>query len=274
MPLIVALGLVGAAWLVRRRRIVPLLGLIALTGGIAAFLVVLAARGTYVSMRYLAGFDIGVAVMAAFGVVALVEAAVARNGPRLGPLSRSRPRAVAAAVVVLALIVVDTWPPPSVNVAVRRSAAETRRQAEHAERVEPILRCALASIPHGVPWPPPRDVLGPIPPDELVLIVPGLLRPRFARDLGVPLNAIGGSAVASLEPSGSFLPWGTIIYHDSSADRPHDEFAILEFDRPTVVSGLMLTPLLADSGDGIWVIWIGRAGGLPAPASCKAGSAG
>jgi hypothetical protein len=272
MPLVVALAVIGFAWLWWRRRVVPLLGLAGLTGGIAAFLVLLAARGTYVSARYLAGCDVGLTILAAFGAVAIVEAAVGWDRLGAGPLRLPNRRAATATLLALALIVLDTWPPPTLNAATRASSDRTRSQAEQADRVLPLLRCALASIPGGVAWPPPRDVLDPIPPDELVLIVPGLLRPRLTRDLGLPLNAVGGAAASALDPAGSFLPTGTIIDHDRSADRPEEAFAILEIDRPTTVAGLTLTPLLADADAGIWVVWIGRAGGLPAPTACAAAS--
>jgi hypothetical protein len=266
MALLTVLAVLGLAWLVRRRRWVLAIGAIALGPGIAVFLVILAARGTYVSPRYLAAIDVAVALTAAAGAAALAEAI----GPRLptaASTATGRRATVLAAVAALVVAGLASWLPPSIDASFRSSARAPRLQAERDDRVVPVLDCALDAIPgsHDVPADP-----DPTSADqsEAILLVPGLQRPRLAVDLDVSLDRIHGTPASWAAPGPGFLPFGRLIYHDRVGDRPTDAYTALEVDAPTAIGSVTLVPLLVDRDAGIWVLRIDRSGGAVGGPPC------
>ncbi len=274
MPLLLALGSVGVIWLARVRQWPILVGLVGLGPGVAAFLVVMAARGTYVSNRYVAAIDLALVLASGVGFVAawmIVERRLLRPGPVDEPRGASATiRIVTAIGMAAAVAVVASWPPAVLDQELRSRAYSVRTQAEHADAVVPVLGCGLDAIP-GSRDLPPADAPMADDPREAVVLVAGLLRPRLAVDLALPLGKVIGTPAAWLEPGDSFLPAGNLVFHDRLGDRPPEAFTILEGSQPVVVDGTSLTPLVADPASGVWVQWIQRSG-APADAPTCGGS--
>jgi hypothetical protein len=265
-PVVVVLAGIGAIWLWRERRFPLLVGVVGSTLGVALFLVAIAIRGTYVSDRYLGVVDVGLRFAAAFGVVA-VGAAASSSIRRLVPTAQPRAISVAAAIVAIAVLSIAIWRPGFLRPEVRLAARTAQQEARHADAVVPVVRCALATLPGGVSVPPATTSLAPQTPDTIKVVGPVLLRPRLARDLDIPLGAVSRVAPAELNPD-TFLRAGVIAVHDRLSDRPTEAFRVLEVDRPTSVGTVLLTPLVADPVQGVWVDWIGRPGGPEAPTRC------
>ena len=254
MWLLVGLAVVGSFALIRGRRWVPLLGVVGLGPGVGALLLILAARGTYVSPRYFAAIDLAVIFAAAIatGVIGDVASrALAGTVPERGR------RFVAPLVIATAGIVAvaASWPIPSFNAGFRSSVRAQLTLAEHLDRTLPALRCELAP-------------LAGTGPTGVIVLVPTLTRPRMAVDLDQPVSAVAGTSSAPLRVDGAFPPVGRIVVHDQLGDLPEGGFAILEIDRPTTIAGVTLVPILVDAKAGLWVLRIDRVGSPAAPAGC------
>jgi hypothetical protein len=261
MALLVVLAVVGFLALARRRGWVPLIGIVGLVPGVGVFLLLLAARGTYVSSRYFGAIDLGLVFAAAIGA-AVVAQAVQRM--IVGAVSARRQGLMPAAVVVAAaaIAVGASWPMPSFNASFRSSVRAQRTLAEHLDRTLPILRCRVAPL---AARPPATSGVGTAQDlSELVILVPSLSRPRLAVDLDLPVNAVGGTPAAWLGVGPGFLPYGRYVIHDRLGDRPTELFGVLEVDQPTTVGSVKLVPILADREAGLWVLRIDRTGSAPA----------
>jgi hypothetical protein len=257
MPLLSLLALVGLAALAVRRAFPLLLGLIGLTGGIALFLVLLAARGTYVSSRYFTAIDVALIPAAAIGL-AWVLSSVAAGARR----RRISDRAITAALVVATGVtaVVASGPPGSLNRTLRESARDARFEAEDADRALPVLQCAVDALPGARRSVDPAATLISVPPEDVVLLVPALERPRFVRDLDLPLFAVNGLSASTLDTQGPFLPTGRLVLHDRIGDRPEEAFAPLEISAPASHADVTLVPLVADPARSVWVVAVQRPG--------------
>ena len=229
----------GLAVLVRRRAWLILVGLTGMGPGIAAFLVLLAARGTYAPERYALPIDIAVAVLGAFGVGWAVEvggAAIRRRVANDDGWAAASAVAVAvgaiAIVACLSLLRIGPFDP--------RMAAgitDTREVNQHLAQAKPTLR-----LPEG----DARNLA------RVQWLVPTSVRPRTAVDLGVPLTSLGGLSVDLLEPDGGPLAAGQRIFFDRRAAGP-DELDVLESGVDIAVGDLALRPLVAEPSAGFWV---------------------
>ena len=230
------LAAVGVAWLIRWREepaVAPLVGgLIGLGPAMAAFLVVLASRETFVSERYAAPVDVAVAFTAGIGIAAI------RLRPGGGPSSRPpapwRPLATAAIGAIAAALLV--WPMGLLAPTVRSAVADNLSAAADLSRVVPALDELLAEQPF---------VAG-----EPRLAVPGRLGPRIAVDLAIPLTAIANTD--ALNPD-TITP-GLVIFHHRRAERRPSAQSFLEIDAPSVIRGITLEPLAADPERGWWIV--------------------
>ena len=263
---VAVLAAVGLAWLWRTRRFALAVGVLGSTFGVAALLLLIAIRGTYVSDRYIGAIDLGLRFAAAFGVTAVFGAPswVIRRAGGSATSRAVQASAAAAAVVVLAAAL---RPPGFLAADVRAAAHSAQAEVRHVDSVLGVVRCALASLPGGVPMPPPSTSLAPQAPDMVKVLGPGLFRPRLAHDLDISVGAVAGVPTAALDPA-TFLPAGVIAIHEHLSDRPAAAFSVLEIAGPTMVGNVVLTPLVADEAQGIWVDWIGRPGGPAAPTGC------
>jgi hypothetical protein len=240
MTLLAALG--GATLLIRRHDVIAL-GLIGLGPGICVFLVLLAARGTYVSTRYLTPIELATIFAAGIGFGSL-RVSWLRDGVVRRALSRRAPRirlpvAVGAVVVVSAVTAVcasRTFAP--IDRTTTSLIHSELTQAENSDRVAPFVRQAVAS--------PPGHVGRPS-----VLLVPAIARPRFAVDTGLPVTSIGSLEDALQRGTLAKVP-GRLIYHDRLAN-PSEPFAMLGSDRPPTIDGVVLLPVAADPTRGYWL---------------------
>jgi hypothetical protein len=260
MPVLTVLGVVGLAVLAGRRAWIPLLGLLGMSLGIAAFLELLALRGTYVSARYYAAIDLALLIAASVGAAAALEGGrrvVARVTGRAEGGGRAHlvaAMATTAGAVVLALA--SIWPVASFSATFRTAARTQLQQAEHADDVLPALSAEVAAVPGAGIFPAPDAPMSNDPAD-LVVLVPPLERPRLAVDLSMPLTQITSAPLAWLARGPGFLPYGDVIFHDELADRG-GVYNVLEVDAPTTVGDVTLIPIVADPTAGLWVQRIQR----------------
>jgi hypothetical protein len=237
------LAALGGVTLLRRRDDAVALGLFALGPGIAAFLVLLAARGTYVSTRYLTPIELAVVFSAGVGFGSLRVSWLNDRGVRraLGPLA---PRvrvpavilAVAGAAAISALGVSRTFAP--LDQATTRLIHSELLQAENSDIALPAIRQVLRGT-IGAPRPGP------------ILLVPSLAQPRFAVGTGLPVTSIGSIEDARQRGTMVSVPGG-LIYHDRGADPP-GLFTPLESTETPTVGGVILRPVEANPVRGYWL---------------------
>jgi hypothetical protein len=259
MPVLTTLAIAGFVVLLRRRAWVPLVGLVAASAGTAAFLELLAFRGTYVSTRYFAAIDMALILAAAAGAAGLVDAGrwlVARSRRGRGRAMPGVAVGAIAAAAGVALALAAIWPVASLSASFRSVARTQLQLAQNADRVLPEVAGELSRIPEAGTFPPPDAPMAGDPAD-LILLVPPLERPRFAVDLDLPLTQVSSAPLAWLEPGEGFLPYGDVIVHDTQAERVY-AYDVLELDQPTTVGGVTLEPVVADVANGVWVQRIGR----------------
>ena len=265
MPVATVFAAIGLLDLARRRGWPSFVGLLGLTAGVAAFLVLLAVRHTYVSNRYFFTIDVALVVAAGVGAGAAVRWLQGRLRP---PSTASAPRGMALVALGLALAigVAISWPPASVSTSLRSLARSQLLAAEHADRALPVVSCLLDAIPDSRSLPTDASLERPRA-GGAILVVPTLERPRFAVDAGLPLDRVGGTGAAALVAGDGFLPDGRIVVHDATVDLPVEAFRVLEVTQPTAVGGLTIVPVLADPTAGLWVLWIVRPG-VTGPPPC------
>ncbi|HEY7941109.1 MAG TPA: hypothetical protein VID25_04115 [Candidatus Limnocylindrales bacterium] len=242
----------------RQQHIVVAVGVIGLGPGVGAFLLVLAARGTYVSTRYFAAIDVAVVAAAAIGVGAVVAWLLQRSlALRVGTAGR-----VTAAVALGVAAAIAARPLPAPLSSSISAAALAQRTLDHdADMSLPVIRAALDQIPRARDYPPAGVdwETGHAPP--AVLLGPGLARPRLAVDLGLPLSNVAGLGPTAVVPGPAFLGCASLVLHDRSSDLPLDGYAILEIEAPVTIGGdVLLTPLIAEPAAGYWLLKVQRSG--------------
>jgi hypothetical protein len=229
----IALALIGLAVLVRRREWGPLVGLAAMGPGIAAFIVLLAARGLYAPDRYALPVDLSLFLVAAIGFGSLVDVSVNRIGRSAFARRLIVGGAFGVAIGGFALARIGPFDP-----VINGTIADLRTLNENAARVESVVRSRVAE----------GSRTGPIG-----WIVPTAVRPRMAVDLGVPLTEIAGLSLAWIDPSSTLLEDGQIVFHDRHGDLPRGSYGVLETGGVVSVGVLTLRPLLIDPSTGAWV---------------------
>ena len=256
-PLVLALAVAGAAWLLRRRSWLWLAGLAALVPGLLALFGVYAARGTYVSWRYFDPPDLGVRLAAVLGASWIARGAVRRlrrrAAPPGGPEGRaphgeagsaaapSRPDqgrwgSAGAALAAVVLVAAAGWPLAPADPVVRSTLdRDTRLSANAATAVDELRPFARR-------------------PDA-VLVVSGPQRVRVALELGLPLGRVRDLYLAALHaPLDRALAGSAAVYHDADGDRPVERFAPLSVDGPARIGGLQVVPVHADPARGLYVL--------------------
>ena len=237
---ITLLAIFGMARLVVGRRYALAVGLLGLGPGVAAFLILLAMRGIFVSDRYVAAIDIAVLAAAGIGLGGLSVAWLDRSVERLrvARWSSGGRQGLAVTVSVVAAIVL-AWPRGPFDPTLRKEVRNNLEAAIDADRAVPILSASLMTS------------AGLAPP---VMLVPTSVWPRLVVDLGVPLTAIDGTDRMTVAPAAGVPRAGQIVYHDRRAEGRPDALAAFEIAAPTKLGGLTLDPLAADSGRGFWIV--------------------
>ncbi|HMJ80211.1 MAG TPA: hypothetical protein VK592_04145 [Candidatus Dormibacteraeota bacterium] len=248
------LGLIGALALVRARQWAVLVGLLALGPGILAFLMLLATRGTFVTLRYAVPADVALL----FGAGVGAGAGWTWLSRRLDWLRRNPAAATGLGLVLLSLVaLVAGWPPAPLDAATRDTAAQQLTVARNERELAPLLSRQLDTIPSS------RDTVAPpgAPPDTL--LVPVAIRTIMAVDLDLPLTRLGSTSPGGLDPPPGSLARTELVYHDVAADPADERYALLEVSGPTPVGGgLTLVPLLDDPPPGVWLLRVSRTVGF------------
>ena len=241
--------------LVRRRRYVVLLGLVACGPGVLAFLELLAFRNVYVSYRYTIPADATLILAAALGSDAIVRflAGLARQRDAFGGRRRDRLAVVVAAVAIGAVISAALVRPYGLDSATLATIDGYRALQTNYERLLPTITAAEAALPDRPTWaladnqnyftgPPPR------------LYVPPLLSARIAIDLGLPIWAVRAGPLRG-DPSVLQVALPAIAYIDArQGGDPPDQDRPFEVDRTTRVGNVIVEPIVALPGEGLWVV--------------------
>jgi hypothetical protein len=238
------LAVVGVLRLLGNRRLGSVAALLALGPGVAAFLVLLAARGIDVPLRYLAAVDVAVIFAAGIGIEAVSVRLRSWQPQSLDPLiARVRaldPTLVMVPVVALiALVLVGPYwrDDPDIRSGVRSSL----RLGVDTDRALPYLSAGEALTPQRSPT-------------TVWLLVPRPVRLRVALDLGLRLTEIGSTAPARIDVAAGYPAAGQIVFHDRAGDGASTGWAQLEIDATQTIRSVVLEPLLADARAGVWVI--------------------
>ncbi len=245
--LTVVLAAVGGAILARRRQWAVAIGIALLGLGVPGLLLVLAARGTYVSARYVALADLALVIPAALGITAV-------SLPELAWQSSPAARTSVATVIRLGRRILGLGLAVTVAVALshpfaptdgttRRTVFDTRSVARNVEVVVPILRAGLATA-------------GPIVGSGTRIVAPATAHPRLVVDLDLRIPDVQPARVA---PDGeSFLPGafapGQLVYHDRIGDGGAAAFSAFESGAVVDMGGLRFSPVATDPSAGWWVL--------------------
>jgi hypothetical protein len=238
------LAVVGVLRLLGQHRYGSVAALLALGPAVAVFLVVLAARGIDVPLRYLAAVDVAVIFAAGIGIAA-VTVRLASWQPRLLEPLLARLRTVDGTLVtvpivaLVALILVGPYwrDDPDIRSGIRSSL----RLGVDTDRVLPYLSAGEALTPQRSPT-------------TVWLLVPRPVRLRVAVDLGLRLTEIGSTAPARIAVAAGYPAAGQIVFHDRWGDGASAGWVQLEIDATQTIGSVVLEPLLADARAGVWVI--------------------
>lgn len=237
ISVLVVLACLGIAVLVQRRSLAIATGLVLLGPGIGVLLLLLAARGTYVSGRYVYLMDIAVAFGAAIGFSAVRVANV------LGRWTEPQRLATGLTWIAAAAVAFGAGGPFGPADPVTRDAVfQQRTVSTNLHTVESLLRRELEAggVDAGVA---PR------------IVVPGLWTPDVVvdfglqiRDVGVPRFSADGRAYdpARLHP-------GELIYHDQAGDPANMAVAALEAGQPVTDGPFALVPVASNPSAGWWI---------------------
>jgi hypothetical protein len=238
---VVLLAVLGSLRLLEQRRVAVLAGLVALGPGVAAFLVLLAARNANVPVRYLAAVDVAVIFAAGVGIASI--AVRASDWPTLRRVSE-RVRMLGTAILpvgiaALAAVVLSGfyW---QQNPALRTSVHDSLRLALDTDQVEPYLSAAPSSSA-------PADGKPPI-------LVPVPVQPRVSVDLGRSLLEVGPISASRIDIAGGNPSPGQVLFHDRASDGTDPRWADFETTISRTVGPITLVPVYVDAARGIWVI--------------------
>ncbi len=242
------IALLGVVWLYRNGRGWLASGLLLLAPGVTAFLLVLAARGTFVDDRYFAAVDVAMVAAAAFGFAPLRDG-VPRLGARLGTI----PRTVRAAVPFVAgalagILLTAAW--GAFDPVLRDPVRNQLRVAIDTLEVLPILEAFVDSHPASHTFAP--ESLDGTP----VALVPVRVRTHLVVDLGTPLPEVGSTAGPLIDLRAGYPRPGQIVYHHLYGERYTAGFDVLKTTVPVERDGVRIVPLQVDEDRGYWVVAI------------------
>jgi hypothetical protein len=128
-----------------------------------------------------------------------------------------------------------------------------RRVQAHATEVAGPISAVFDRLPDSRTMPPPPAGVTVPSGRPVTLFVPGLLRPRMAVDLGLPVDRVTGFGTGELRsPRDVFAP-GQVVYHDRSAGQTNKAYGVLEGSEPFEWGGIAFHPVVSDPEAGYWV---------------------
>ncbi len=243
------------AALVSARHWDVLVGLVALGPGVAAFLVFLAARGIYVSDRYIAPTDLAMTFAAGIGLATILTPSLrelSRHARRIDLAGRPALALLIGSVVALALV----RPFGPLDRQVRQAISVNGQIHRDLARVTPAIASAVLRLPGVRDWPAEPSPTRPTG-SRAYLLVPVLTVPQLAVDLGLPLSSITGTVGSDLASDGSYPRPGQLVFHDLGRDNPADAFRMFEVDHQSRVGEITVRPILVDPHH-FWLVEIGR----------------
>jgi len=254
------LAVVGTGVLAARARWPILVGLVALGPGMALFLLLLAARHTFVDQRYLVPISVAMIFAAAIGLSAVrVPDLAPPFGGRLRDL-RERPArggptawmgAVSLAVAAIAIVCSPTIGP--LDRSARATIASARHLARTADLSLPEIRAALAD-PAAAGSAFGGSGSG-VRASTYQVFVPVPVRPRVAVDLDLSLDQVGSYRDPQTWAAGAPKTGQTILI-DVDPSAPSEASAEFRLSRPATVAGVPMVPLLSDPADGAWLLQV------------------
>jgi hypothetical protein len=234
-PLLLALAVGGAVWLVRRRAWVWLAGLAVAGVGVLTLLGFEAWRGTYISWRYFDPADIAVRLSAAVAAARLATVAAARLAATATGRVPSGSAWTGATAGAALLVAVACWPLAPWDPGVASTLDRDTRLSANAATAVAVLR-PVAEEP------------------GTIVAVSGPQRVRVALELGLPLDRVRDLFLATrTAPPDRALAGTAAVFHDADGDRPAERFAPLSVTTPTRVGTILLEPLRTDPGRGLYV---------------------
>jgi hypothetical protein len=214
---------------------------------VAAFLVFLAARGTFVSARYAAPIDLSLLFTAGLGLTIVDVPLIRRRLSRVLRSGRTRQLLPVAAGAAAALAFAPLGP---LDRDVRTVVAEQVRLHANARQAMEVIRDSLGRVPS---W---RTTRPDTAQARILVIVPSQLRAQAVVDLDLPLTAVAKAKASQLNPAKGRPEVGQIIYRDRVDVGDSTAFAIFEVDRQVTIGRFSVVPLLADPIRGMWVVRI------------------
>jgi hypothetical protein len=244
--LLVVLASIGVVGLVLRRQFALAVGIAGAIAGVSALFLVIGARGTTLSGRYLEPIDIALVFAASLSMAVIDVPRLRRMARRWDRQKRLIPMLPLAAGILAGLVVAPIWPTDS---AVRNAVSKQVHLHANAARAIAAIRANLASPPSWRNAPASRAIDA-----HPLVIVPPRIRAQAVVDLGLPLTSVAYSYPTWLDPAAGKPGAGTIVYHDRLDDRDDGVHRPLEIDQPTVIGNLRYVPILSDAADGFWVV--------------------
>jgi hypothetical protein len=253
-PLAIVLAVLGIVFLLRARQWVIATGILAIAGGVAAFITFLGLRHTVILDRYATPVDAAVLVAAAIGLGWITARLAQRAAAAWSGLARSvrapfRAMLVACAGLaaggIVALIVLPAVGP--LDPAVSNQLSRERAAIVAFEGARPEISTAIATVPGVGAWPTMRDPHR-YPAGPGLFLVSGRLYTIALADFALPItSALRLSAAPGTDArpaaAGSGLPRaGQVVYHDSRVDLG-PSFDWLSVSGQIAAHGVVLTRL-------------------------------
>ncbi len=239
----VVLAVPGTVILLRRTPVVGI-GLLALAGGVASFMLLIGYLGYMVPGRYAAPIEVAVMMAAAIAVGAAAENLEARLRRRQTTTTRGEgpvrivPAVLGVAGLVTALVLTNPLAPASKGL--HRVVQDRRALNGAALDATDAIRAALQDAANGPGTPP-------------VIRVQSQVRPLLALELGLDLTRIQvlpnppDRALASDTAQGG----GLVLY--IPAEDESGRGASLATTEPTTVGTVRITPITSDADMGWWL---------------------
>ena len=242
---VTVLAVIGVGVLATRARWAILVGLVALGPGMAVFLLLLAARHTFVDQRYFVPITVAMIFAASIGLSAVRIPDLAPLGGRLrnvgGRSASDRPTAwiVALSLTVAAVAFVCSPTIGPLDQPTRARIASARHLARTADLSVPRMRVALAGASTSA-----YRVAVPVP-----------IQPRVAADLDGSPGLVVSYRTAQAWVAGAPKA-GDMILIDADPSASIGATAGFRLAAPATVAGVRLVPLLSDPADGAWLLQV------------------
>jgi len=240
-----------------------LVGLVALGPGMALFLLLLAARHTFVDPRYMVPISVAMIFAAAIGLGAVrvpdltpLLGARARDHGERSTLYRRERRMGTVGLMGLALAAIAIVSSPTIgplDQSARARIASARHLARTADVSLSEVRAALADS--STSGPAVGGSASSVSTTSFQVVAPVPVRPRVAVDLDLSLEQVGSYrdplVWAAADPQR-----GQMILIDDDPSAPSGATADFRLSVPATVAGVRMVPLISDPTNGVWLLQV------------------